>query len=77
MDAVSAKPQSIVEAVVRPRGKLDDHECVDHGALRRRAPELEVELDGLTDELAKANKQVKELNDKLNPPKDPSKPDEK
>ena len=36
----------------------------------------EAKVAGLMDELAKANKQVKELNDKLNPPKDPPKPDD-
>ena len=34
----------------------------------------EAKVAGLTDELAKANKQVKELNDKLNPPKPDDKP---
>jgi len=34
----------------------------------------EAKVAGLTDELAKANKQVKELNDKLNPPKPDDEP---
>ena len=34
----------------------------------------EAKVAGLMDELAKANKQVKELNDKLNPPKPDDKP---
>jgi len=36
----------------------------------------EAKIAGLTDELAKANRQVKELNDKLNPPKPDDKPKE-
>src|SRR5436190_18119390 len=38
MDAATTKPRALVETVARPTRALDDCECAEHEALRRRAP---------------------------------------
>ena len=46
--ALPAQPGALVEAVLRPARRLDDREDTQAGALGRRAPERQLELDALT-----------------------------
>ena len=49
MDALPAQPGALVEAVRRPARQPHERQHVDEGALRRRAPKRQLELDALVD----------------------------